>query len=441
MKYKPYPAYKDSGVDWLPSIPMDWSTLPLRYAANSDDSVFIDGDWIESKDISDDGVRYITTGNVGEGIYKEQGTGHITEETFTALNCTEVKPGDVLISRLNIPIGRSCLIPDLGSKIVTSVDNVIVRPASHVVSSYLVYLLTAKEYFAHTEMLARGTTMQRISRTILGNIRVCLPSVHEQSTIATFLDRETAKLDTLIAKQIKLIELLQEKRQALISHAVTKGLDPYVEMKDSGIEWLGRVPEHWDVIRLGALFYEVNDAGNEELPILRVSIHDGVSDREFDDEELDRKVTRSEDRSKYKCVLPGDLVYNMMRAWQGGFGAVVVPGMVSPAYVVARPRINLSTEYVEQRLRTPQAIENLRLYSRGVTDFRLRLYWDEFKSLKIAIPPIDEQKQIMLAVGIEVAKLDTLIEKSRRSIELMREHRTALISAAVTGRIDVREAA
>jgi type I restriction enzyme S subunit len=285
-----------------------------------------------------------------------------------------------------------------------------------------------------------GGLRQSMKYSDLKRLPLLLPPRGEQSAIATFLDRETTKLDTLIAKQAKLLELLQEKRQALISHAVTKGLNPDVPMKDSGVGWLGEVPAHWDVVRLGILFREVSESGNDELPVLRVSIHDGVSDREFDEEELDRKVTRSEDRSKYKRVEPGDLVYNMMRAWQGGFGAVTVPGMVSPAYVVARPREPLRTDFIEQLLRTPQAVEKLRCHSYGVADFRLRLYWDEFKSIEIAIPPLSEQEQIMASISGESGRIDTLTEKSRRSIELMREHRTALISAAVTGKIDVREA-
>jgi type I restriction enzyme S subunit len=120
------------------------------------------------------------------------------------------------------------------------------------------------------------------------------------------------------------------------------------------------------VSRIANVFHEVIESGNDELPILSVSIHHGVSDNEIADEDMDRKVTRSDDRSKYKRVAPGDLVYNMMRAWQGGFGTVTVEGMVSPAYVVARPKRNLTTAYIEHLLRTPQAIEQMRRHSRGI---------------------------------------------------------------------------
>ena len=234
------------------------------------------------------------------------------------------------------------------------------------------------------------------------------------------------------------MELLKEKRQAVISHAVTKGLNPDAPMKPSGIEWLGEVPAHWEVIRIANVFREVTEPGNDELPILSVSIHHGVSDKEIDDEDMERKVTRSDDRSKYKQVSPGDLVYNMMRAWQGGFGTVTVVGMVSPAYVVARPRKTVATAYIEHLLRTPQAIEQMRRHSRGVTDFRLRLYWDEFKNIRVALPPENEAIGICVKISEMDERFNAMSAECQESIALLQERRTALISAAVTGQIDVR---
>jgi type I restriction enzyme S subunit len=206
----------------------------------------------------------------------------------------------------------------------------------------------------------------------------------------------------------------------------------YPRHKDSGVEWLGSVPEHWDVVRAAHLFREVAEPGAQDLPILSVSIHDGVSDEELSPEELDRKVTRSDDRSKYKKVAPGDLVYNMMRAWQGGFGTVRVTGMVSPAYVVARPKSRFSTTFVEYLLRTPQAIEEMRRRSHGVTDFRLRLYWDQFKDLCLTLPPVEEQNAIISFLEGETAKIDALVEEQKRLIDLLKEKRQAAISYAVT---------
>jgi len=288
------------------------------------------------------------------------------------------------------------------------------------------------------DLIANPGAVPSLNESQIGDFRLAVPPIEEQRLILDFLDQETAKIDALIAEQQRLIKLLKEKRQAVISHAITRGLDPDAPMKPSGIEWLGDVPAHWEVIRLATLFREVSEAGMEDLPVLTVSIHDGVSDREFDEEELDRKVSRSEDRSKYKRVAPGDLVYNMMRAWQGGFGTVNVPGMVSPAYVVARPKHRIVTRLVEHLLRTPMAVEQMRRHSRGVTDFRLRLYWDEFKNLRIAIPPYEEALAVCESIVKMDAEFGAISAAAEQSISLLQERRTALISAAVTGKIDVR---
>jgi len=281
-----------------------------------------------------------------------------------------------------------------------------------------------------------GLSVEAVSRLV-----VPYPPHEEQKAIGAFLDRETAKIDVLIAEQEKLLTLLAEKRQATISHAVTRGLNPDAPMKDSGVTWVGEVPKHWKIVRLGTLFREVNEPGHEDLPVLSVSIHDGVSDKELDESELDRKVSRSDDKSKYKAVQPGDLTYNMMRAWQGGFGSVAVQGMVSPAYVVARPTSEFITSHVEMLLRTPKAVLEMKRHSRGITDFRLRLYWEEFKTIQVALPPKDEQSEIGAFIDAEVIKLDELQSAAEATITLLKERRSALIAAAVTGQIDVRNAA
>jgi type I restriction enzyme S subunit len=272
-------------------------------------------------------------------------------------------------------------------------------------------------------------------------INLPLPPLVEQTAIAHFLDRETGRIDGLIEKKTRFIALLKEKRAAVITHAVTEGIDPDAPMKDSGVDWLGGVPAHWDVRRIAALFREVSRPADPALPVLSVSIHDGVTDGELGDDERDRKVALSEDRTKYQGVAPGDLVYNMMRAWQGAFGAVTVKGLVSPAYVVAAPVTTFRTKFIEHLLHTKSAAEEIRRFSRGIADFRMRLYWDHFRALKVCLPPLEEQDRILSEIESESARLDGLIALTERSIDLLREKRAALITAAVTGKINVRAAA
>lgn len=216
---------KDSGVEWIGEIPEHWQVRPIKSLATGPATLFIDGDWIESKNLSDSGVRYITTGNVGEGEYKEQGSGFISEATFDQLRCTEVLPGDVLISRLNPPIGRACIAPNLRSRVVTSVDNVILRPSVEFDSMFIVFRFSAKDYFHEMSLLGSGATMQRVSRTELGNVRVAWPPLNEQIEISHYIQAETMQMDTLSERVGYSIDLLKKRRSALITAAVTGQID------------------------------------------------------------------------------------------------------------------------------------------------------------------------------------------------------------------------
>lgn len=205
-------------------------------------------------------------------------------------------------------------------------------------------------------------------------------------------------------------------------------------MKNSGVGWLGCVPSGWNILRIANLYCERNESGSDDLPILSVSINSGISDHEIEDEEQTRKFVRSEDRSMYKKVYPGDLAYNMMRAWQGAFGAVRTDGMISPAYVVARPKegVEVDSRYMEALLRTPSAIKEMHRYSRGITDFRLRLYWPEFKNIQVCVPPIEEQKEIADFLDKEITNIDDAIDQTRASIEEYKKLKQAVITQAVT---------
>nr|WP_244754214.1 restriction endonuclease subunit S [Rhodanobacter sp. B2A1Ga4] len=391
-------------------------------------------------DFQVDGVPMMRITDIQNGIVARADLVTISEELSNQYRRTIVQAGDVLLSVVGT-IGEVVLVDEslAGVNISRAIARLQVAP--RIDRFYLAWVLRSDVFNRYVDLVCVGSAQRVLNMSDLSAFMIPVPPPRQQSAIAAFLDRETGKIDALIAEQEKLLTLLAEKRQATISHAVTRGLNPNAPMKDSGVPWLGEVPERWDVVRLGSVYKEVAELGNDELPILSVSIHDGVSDKELDDAEMDRKVTRSDDRSKYKRVAPNDLTYNMMRAWQGGFGTVIVHGQVSPAYVVARPLGDVRTMFVEQLLRTPQAIEQVRRYSRGITEFRLRLYWEEFKNLRIALPQVAEQDEILSAVTSEIAAFNRLAGTVESAITLLKERRSALIAAAVTGKIDVRRAA
>lgn len=431
MSFPRYESYKGSGVEWLGEVPSHWAVGPIKNAFHivgggtpkSDERLFWDGDipWFTPVDLSDSGIARLG-----------QSTRTITKDGLNSSNATLVPPGSVIVST-RAPIG-SLGITTLPASTNQGCKSLI--PKGQFFGELIAYVLLAA--VPALRVRGKGSTFLELSGEELGSFRVPIPPLLEQRAIAAFLDRETGKIDALIEDQTRLIELLKEKRQAVISHAVTKGLNPDAPMKDSGIEWLGEVPSHWEVKRMAELFIEVAEPGSDELPVLSVSIHDGVSDDEIAEEDRARKVTRSEDRSKYKRVRPNDLVYNMMRAWQGGFGTVEVEGAVSPAYVVASPKQPGPTKFIEWLLRTPTAVEEMRRRSKGVTDFRLRLYWDEFKDMQVAVPPASERESIVIAITEMVERWDAMADEVMSALDLLQERRSALISAAVTGKIDVR---
>jgi type I restriction enzyme, S subunit len=266
----------------------------------------------------------------------------------------------------------------------------ILRPGSKIEGRFLTYYLNTVDYSKYIN----GSTRDKLTQTQLGNIKITYPELPVQKSIVRWLDVETARIEGLIAKKTKLIDLLNEKLLAVVTHAVTSGLTPSVPMQPTGLSWLSQAPAHWNVYRLATLLRQVNEAGDATLPVLSVSIHTGISDRQLDDEERDRKVIQIEDKTSYKRVRPNDLAYNMMRAWQGAFGIATVDGLVSPAYVVSRPSKMVYPPYLEYLLRTPLCVEEMRRASKGIASFRLRMYWEAFRQIRIALPPFEEQQEI-----------------------------------------------
>ena len=221
----PEPPVKASGVEWLKDVPEHWTAVRISAVARPGDKSFTDGDWVELPYITDSGVRLIQTGNIGIGEYREQGYRYIDESSFDELRCTEVDPGDVLICRLADPVGRACRAPDLGVRMITSVDVCILKPSEQCSSAYLTYLLSSKGYLSYVESLVRGGTRDRISRSMLGAIKIPNPPCDEQHAIAAFLDRQMEVIDLLSARVETAIERLQEYRTALITAAVTGKID------------------------------------------------------------------------------------------------------------------------------------------------------------------------------------------------------------------------
>ena len=437
MSLPKYAAYKDSGVKWLGEIPESWSLKPL---------------WTLFRR-----VKY--TDFVNEellSVYRDYGVIPKSSRDDNNNKPSEdlspyqlVKVGDLVINKMKAWQGSVAISQYRG----------IVSPAYFVYEShnqedlrYLHYLMRSPRYITGYMTLSKGIRVNQwdLEPQYHSRMRVVLPPLQEQTLIAQFLDRETAKIDELITEQEKLITLLDEKRQAMISHAVTKGLNPNAPMKDSGVEWLGEVPESWEVIKLKKNIHLI------ESGVSVNSIDVAVLQNEFGVLKTSSVYGNIFDYRENKAVLleEYDRVSCPVRKH-----TLIVSRMNTPELVGACGFVSDDLDYLflpdrlwQVYLKTPvpQFIHywassnyyrlQVKMVCTGTSSSMQNLSQDQFKSFLLAIPNDDEQAAIVTYLDKKTAQLDTLKAEAQRGIELLKERRSAFISAAVTGKIDVRHA-
>lgn len=282
---------------------------------------------------------------------------------------------------------------------------------------------------------ANGTTIPHFDASILINYHYPIPPIDEQIVIGSYLDAVTSKIDKAIAMQQKMIDLLNERKQIIIQNAVTKGLDKNVEMKDSGVEWIGMIPKHWKVRRGKFLFRVVNEystTGQEEL--LTVSDRTGITPRSM----KNVNMFMSESLIGYKKCQKGDICSNIMWMWHGAVGVTEYNGVISPSYGVYRQiAFSYDNKYLDYMLRLPRLVEVYGNCSTGLTESRLRLYPDDFMNLQFFVPPLEEQKCIVLQIQKQIIAIEKSIENAEKLITLLQERKQIIINEVVTGKVKV----
>lgn len=440
MKWQTYPEHKPSGIEWLGEIPEHWRVMPLKHTF-----VILNGSTPKSGEPSywDGDIPWATPDDLGslKGNTLQATRRMITKSGYESCG-TSLAPAGSLILSTRAPIGYLAIT---GVPLCTNQGcrNLVFRYADDQ-HFYYYQLLAARHYL---KAWGQGSTFKELGRDKLAAVHLLCPLLDEQQAIAKFLDRETARIDTLIEKKERQIKLLQEKRSALISHAITKGLDPNAKMKDSGIKWLGKVPEHWNTNRLKFLLaeplkYGANEAAELDNPSLPryVRITDINEDGTLRD---DTFKSLPEDIAYPYFLREGDLLFARSGAtvgktflYQDSWGHAAYAG-----YLI-RARFNLK-----------KVLPRFAAYFVGS-----RNYWnwlrssliqatiqnvsaEKYSNLVLSIPPLNEQNKIVEFLDKKTGQLDSLITKVGNSISLLSEYRTALISAAVTGKIDLRKEA
>jgi len=425
---KPYAEYKESGLPWLKILPCEWQVRRGR-------GVF------ECVDVrSKTGSEELLSVSATDGVRRR------SEKAVTMFQASSYAghklawPGDLVINSL------WAWMKGLGfSKyhgIVSTAYGVYrPRPEHREGWRYFNYLFRSSVYDWELHVRSKGIWISRMQLTDWSflDMPVVIPPPDEQAAIVRFLDHANRKIDGFIRAKRKLIGLLNEQKQAIIHRAVTRGLNLDVKLKPSGIPWLGEIPAHWEIVRNMALFAHRVEAGIAGLPVLQVSLRSGITAEELDQFGRPKKLISNP--TKYKRIRSGDMSYNTMRMWQGAVGVSPSDGLVSPAYVVLKPRHGTCPEFYDFIFHTEVYKQQVNRQSTGIVSDRNRLYWDSFKQMPNISMPHPEQEEIVDFIQSETTSLDTAIARTEREIALMQEYRTRLTADIVTGKLDVREAA
>jgi type I restriction enzyme, S subunit len=441
MKWQPYPGYKPSGVEWLGEIPGHWHTLRLKYTSSINDEV------LPENTNPDHEIQYVDISSVDavEGIKKKE-IMRFQEAPSRARR--RVRNGDVIVSTVRTYLRAIAPIHNPEENLIVSTGFAVIRPQRDVNGNFAAYALRAPNFVEAVVARSVGVSYPAINAGEIGTLSIAIPPGGEQSAIAAFLDRETGRIDALMEKKQRQMELLQEKRTALISHAVTKGLDPTVPMKESGIEWLGKIPAHWELgklkhitssIQTGPFGSQLHAGEYVENGIPAINPSNLQNGKIVPDWRccVDEKIFS---RLKRHRLDEGDIVF----ARRGEMGRCALVTREEDGWLCGtgsiRIRINKENAYppfVYQVLSTPGVRDWLFLESVGSTMDNLNT--EIMSQIPILLPPLDEQIYVVGKIEKHLQQIDNLKTKIQESLDRLKEYRTALISAAVTGRIDVRE--
>ncbi|SDL52951.1 restriction endonuclease subunit S [Halarsenatibacter silvermanii] len=439
MPYPEYTEMKDSGIEWLGKIPEHWKEIQLLYlfkiesggtpeSANMD---YWNGEiiWVTPEDLSE-----INSKKISDSKRK------LSESGLSNSSATLVEKGSLIVSK-RAPIGYIAIADDYLATNQGCYS--LIRRGANIDSNFFYYqLLALKKYL---KSLGQGSTFTELYRNEIKEIKLLSPPYKEQKSIANFLDQETEKIDKLIEKKEKLIDLLEEKRQAMISEAVTKGLNPDVPMKDSGIEWLGKIPEHWETVKIKWLYEDIGsgttptssntDYYNGEIPWVNTTELNNCYINKTN-KSITRKALQS--YSTLKLYPENTLLVALYGATIGKLGILNMPATVNQACcALNEPKDKTNIKFIYYWLLSNR--KNILSYSYG--GGQQNISQNTVKNLKITMPPFEEQKSISNFLDKKTAKIDNLISKTQNQIDNLKEYRKTLISKAVTGKIDVRDLA
>ena len=425
--FKKYDAYKDSGVEWLGEVPNSWNVVELKRVVKEHSG---NGFPIELQGNEEGKIPFLKVSDIsGELKSIQQSSNYVTEKVRKRNKWNLVPKNSLVTGKIGEALRKNHRKILLEDSIID--NNCIGIEAIKIDYSFNYYLHKIIDF----EWFVNPGTIPSISVSKYKNFKICLPSINEQYAIVNFLDQKTSEIDQAIAIKEQQIALLNERKQIVIQKAVTQGLNPHVAMKDSGVEWIGKIPEHWEIQKVKHLFQLIIEPApkNNDLELLSVYTDIGVKPRK----ELEERGNKASTTDGYWKVQKGDIIVNKLLAWMGAIGLSNYEGVTSPAYDILRARKPLSPYFYHLLFRSPICSSELKKHSRGIMDMRLRLYFDKFGDVLVPYAPITEQNEIIKYIEVEEQKINAGIELINQQIEKLKEYKTTLINDAVTGKIKV----
>lgn len=414
-----YSEYKDSGVKWLGKIPSHWEVMPLKSFIKFEKGK-------TPKEFSDEniGLPYLTMD------YLRSRDNKIVKYPTSSIGLFEIEESEALVLWDGANAGEFILSKKgyLGSTMAK-----ISGYREYFNNLYFYYFLKMLE--PTSKDFANGTTIPHFDASILINYHYPIPPIDEQIVIGSYLDAATSKIDKAIDMQQKMIDLLNERKQIIIQNAVTKGLDENVEMKDSGVEWIGMIPKHWGLYPLRK-YLNVNSKRNmPNAQLLSVTREEGVIVRNTESKEENHNFI-PDDLSNYKYVRKGQFVINKMKSWQGSYGVSNFNGIVSPAYFVYDLNYP-NTTYFSMAIRSKMFSPFFSKYSKGIRIDQWDLVPEALKVIPFLEPPVEEQIEIVEYLGNLIPKIESKISNCQRQIALLQERKQIIINEVVTGKVKV----
>lgn len=429
----PYPEYRESIVPWLDRVPEHWQTRQLRTLASEP---IRNGVGESAQPFRPDWPRYIRITDIaGPRALRTNTRASLPLETAAG---ARVKEGDLLLAAVGATYGKSYLHRDVGTPACFAGYLVRLSPNAEVSPEFLSYWTESAAYWDQLNSQVIQSTIQNFSAGRYKGLRVPLPPLEEQAAIVRFLEYADRRIRRFIAAKKELIALLNEQKRAIIHRAVTRGLDPSVRLKPSGVEWLGAVPEHWEVMLNQRIFKEqIRPHGGHPEVQLSLSQRDGL----VATSDMQERSLQTSTFENWKVTLPGDLVLNRFKAHLGVFFASTLRGIVSFHYGVFAPRRPIVTKYFELLYHTNPYRVMFAVRSNGVTVGLQNLSNQNFYNVRSVVPPVEEQAEIVSFALGTTERLSDAMGILRREIDLLREYRTRLVADVVTGKVDVRGAA